>query len=192
MLCLIRNAQVFAPEALGTRDVLIAGEHIAQIAPAIDLPAATVTEIDAGGRWLLPGFVDPLSHPTGGGGEGGFGNRTGEMEAADFIRAGVTSPIGALGTDSITRSLDGLFGQVMKLRSVGLSAYMYSGSYRVPATTLTGDVARDLVLVEPVIGAGEVAGRTAKGPGSFMTALLDALYQITPDDIVAECKIIDG
>jgi beta-aspartyl-dipeptidase (metallo-type) len=157
MLILIRNAQVFAPESLGIRDVLIAGEHIAQVAPKIDLTATAVVELDAGGRWLLPGFVDPLTHPTGGGGEGGFGNRTSGIDAADFVRAGVTTPVGALGTDSIMRSLDELFGQVMKLRSRGLSAQMFSGSYRVPAITLTGDVARDLVLVEPVIGVGEVA-----------------------------------
>jgi hydroxyethylthiazole kinase len=40
--------------------------------------------------------------------------------------------------------------------------------------------------------AGELAGNTAKGPGSFMTAILDSLYQITSDDIVAGCKISDG
>ena len=37
--------------------------------------------------------------------------------------------------------------------------------------------------------AGELAGQTARGPGSFMTAILDALYQISPEDIVAGCKI---
>ena len=51
-------------------------------------------------------------------------------------------PVGALGTDSIARSLEVLFGQVMKLRAHGLSALMYSGSYRVPPDTLTGDIAR--------------------------------------------------
>jgi len=40
--------------------------------------------------------------------------------------------------------------------------------------------------------AGELAARTALGPGSFMTGILDALYQITPDDIVAGCKIVEG
>lgn len=40
--------------------------------------------------------------------------------------------------------------------------------------------------------AGEQAGANAKGPGSFMTAILDALYQISPDDIVAGCKISEG
>ena len=40
--------------------------------------------------------------------------------------------------------------------------------------------------------AGELAGKTAKGPGSFMTAILDALYQITPDDVVDGCRISEG
>lgn len=157
MLCLIRNAHVFTPDALGVRDVLVAGHRIAQVASSIDLAGTDVDVIDADGRWLIPGFVDPLTHPAGGGGEGGFGNRTRELETPEFIQAGVTTPVGALGTDSITRSLEELYGQVMKLRTQGLAARMFSGSYRVPATTLTGDVARDLVLVEPVIGVGEIA-----------------------------------
>jgi beta-aspartyl-dipeptidase (metallo-type) len=157
MLTLIRNAHVFSPHPLGVCDVLIAGNRIAQVEASIDLAGQGVEVLDAGGRWLLPGFVDSLTHPSGGGGEGGFGNRTRELKAEDFINAGVTSPVGALGTDSITRSLETLYGQVMKLRAGGLAAYMFSGSYRVPADTLTGDVARDLVLIEPVIGVGEVA-----------------------------------
>ena len=157
MLTLIRNAEVFAPEPLGRRDILLAGGRIAAVETGIRLDGDAVDTVDADGRWLLPGFVDPLTHPAGGGGEGGFANRTAELEAADFIAAGVTTPVGALGTDSIARSLEVLYGQVMKLRAGGLSACMYSGSYRVPAATLTGDVARDLLLVDPVIGIGETA-----------------------------------
>jgi beta-aspartyl-dipeptidase (metallo-type) len=50
-----------------------------------------------------------------------------------------------------------LYGKVMELRARGLAAFMLNGSYRLPAATLTGDVVRDLVLVEPLIGTGEVA-----------------------------------
>ena len=162
MLTLITNAEVFAPEPLGRRDLLLAGSQIAAIGEQLELDDArlgtgVVERIDADGSLLVPGFIDALCHPCGGGGEGGFGNRTGEMNAADFIRAGVTCPVGALGTDSITRSLDVLYGSVMQLRAAGLAAQMYTGAYRVPAPTLTGDVARDLALVEPVIGVGEVA-----------------------------------
>jgi beta-aspartyl-dipeptidase (metallo-type) len=40
-----------------------------------------------------------------------------KSNAADFIAAGVTSPVAALGTDSLGRSLDVLYGNVMGLRS---------------------------------------------------------------------------
>ncbi len=157
MLTLITNAQVYAPSPLGLQSVLVSGGRIARVDETIKLAGAELEVIDAEGRWLLPGFVDALTHPCGGGGEGGFGNRTGEISAAEFARAGVTCPIGALGTDSITRSLEVLYGCVMGLREQGIWAFMYTGAYRVPAPTLTGDIARDLTLVTPVIGVGEVA-----------------------------------
>lgn len=36
--------------------------------------------------------------------------------------------------------------------------------------------------------AGEQAGKTAQGPGSFQVALLDALYQLTPDALTAHTQ----
>ena len=157
MLTLIRNAEVFAPEPLGRRDVLLAGGTIAAVEPSIDLAGEALLEVDATGEWLLPGLVDALTHPAGGGGEGGFIHRTPEISASEFVRAGITTPVGALGTDAITRNLETLYGHIMHLRSLGLSARMYSGSYWLPAVTLCGSVTRDLLLVEPLIGVGEVA-----------------------------------
>ncbi len=40
--------------------------------------------------------------------------------------------------------------------------------------------------------AGERAGSAAKGPGTFMIAMLDALYQLTAEDIISGCRIIEG
>ena len=37
--------------------------------------------------------------------------------------------------------------------------------------------------------AGEIAARKAAAPGSFMIALIDALYTITPEDLLAGCRI---
>ena len=37
--------------------------------------------------------------------------------------------------------------------------------------------------------AGERAGENASAPGSFQTALLDALYRITPEELAAEARI---
>ena len=39
--------------------------------------------------------------------------------------------------------------------------------------------------------AGEVAAKNASAPGSFMIAMLDALYTITPEELLRECKFED-
>ncbi len=40
--------------------------------------------------------------------------------------------------------------------------------------------------------AGEKAARSAKGPGSFMVALIDALYTITPHELRAGARIVEA
>lgn len=164
-ITVIRGARLFTPEDRGEGDLVLAGGSVLALGPgaAAAFDGLDAERIDGGGRLLLPGLLDVLTHPCGGGGEGGFGNRTAELDAAAFIRAGVTLPVGALGTDSLGRSLEVLYGTVMGLRAAGLRACMYSGAYRVPAPTLTGDLARDLYLVEPVIGVGEVAVSDHRG-----------------------------
>jgi len=47
--------------------------------------------------------------------------------------------------------------KVKALRAEGVSAWMYSGAYQVPTPGITGDFARDIALIEEVIGVGEVA-----------------------------------
>ncbi|MFO7553594.1 MAG: hydroxyethylthiazole kinase [Desulfobacterales bacterium] len=39
--------------------------------------------------------------------------------------------------------------------------------------------------------AGEVAAKNASAPGSFMIAMLDALYTITPEELMRNCKFKD-
>jgi beta-aspartyl-dipeptidase (metallo-type) len=101
--------------------------------------------------------VDSLVHISGGGGEGGFATRTAPLAPEQALAGGVTTLIGALGTDDVTRSHADLLACCRALAAKGLSAYALTGSYRVPVQTLTGSVRDDLVLVPDLIGVGEVA-----------------------------------
>ncbi len=159
MMLLVRNAEVFAPEPLGRRDVLCAGGAIVAIEARIDLSSlpGAVKTVDAGGAALVPGFIDGHVHVAGGGGEAGFASRTPPLDPADAFRAGVTTVVGVLGTDGVTRSMEDLLARVYALREAGLSAWCLSGSYRVPPRTLTGDLMKDIMMIEALIGAGEIA-----------------------------------
>jgi len=159
MFELITNATVFAPEPLGIRQVLVCAGKIAYLGeqlPQLDeVLEVNVTDLD--GARLIPGFIDAHTHLTGGGGEAGPSTRVPPLALSQITRAGVTSVIGLLGTDDLTRTPQNLLSQVMGLREEGLSAWCYTGGYHVPVTTLTGSVRGDIVNLEPVIGVGEVA-----------------------------------
>jgi beta-aspartyl-dipeptidase (metallo-type) len=157
MLLIIKNAQIFAPEEMGTKDVLIGGKQILAIEDAIEGLDGYAQTVDAKGKIMVPGFVDSLVHVLGGGGEGGFTTRTPEVQLSHVIEAGVTTLVGALGTDSIGRNLAGLIGKVKELKAHGLNAYFYTGSYHLPIDTLTGSVQKDLIMLEECLGVGEVA-----------------------------------
>ncbi len=43
------------------------------------------------------------------------------------------------------------------LREESISAFVYTGSYRLPLATLTGSVQKDIMMIDPIIGVGEVA-----------------------------------
>ena len=73
MITIIRNAEVYAPEYLGKKDVLLLGSKIAAVDEHVSFNIngpVEVSEIDAGGKALIPGFIDSHSHIQGGGGEG--------------------------------------------------------------------------------------------------------------------------
>ncbi len=155
---LIKNAQVFAPQELGRKDILIAAGKIVAIENEISMDLADLVEvIDATGKLVTPGFVDSLVHITGGGGEGGYATRTPEMNVEEAFAGGATTVIGVLGTDAETRSLENLLAKAYGLEEQGLSVFCHTGSYHFPMVTVSGSVKRDIMLIEKFIGVGEVA-----------------------------------
>lgn len=153
MFLLLKNANVFAPKPMGINDILICDEKIVAIAPdlVVSVPAVLRT-IDLGGKVTVPGFIDGHVHLIGGGGEGGFATRTPEVAVGKLIEAGITSVCGLLGTDAATRHIASLYAKAKALRTEGISAWFFTGGYRVPSPTLTGNIGDDVTFLDACIG----------------------------------------
>ena len=78
---------------------------------------------------VTPGLIDLHVHLLGGGGEGGPRTRTPEITLSKISRAGVTTVVGCLGTDDVSRRPETLLAKAMQLEEEGISTYIYCGSY---------------------------------------------------------------
>jgi beta-aspartyl-dipeptidase (metallo-type) len=159
LFLLVENAEVYAPDILGRQDILVAGEKIVwigrQLTAKNTLPGLKTID---GSRYLaVPGFVDNHIHIAGGGGEGSFRTRTPEVSLTDLTSAGITSVIGVIGTDCVTRHTSSLVAKAKSLEEEGISAWALLGSYQLPIRTFTGHIQDDIVLIDKLIGVGEVA-----------------------------------
>jgi beta-aspartyl-dipeptidase (metallo-type) len=184
MLTSIERGKVFGPEKLGTKSVLIVGARISSIGD-VDTDALRKSGIElcilsAEDCFVVPGFIDPHAHLIGAGGEQGFASRLPEMSYESILRAGITTIVGCLGTDSVTRTLRALLGKVREFEARGLTAFLYTGAFQVPTSTLTGDILNDLVLIDKIVGIGEVAiadARSSQPTAHEMARLAATGYQ---------------
>ena len=149
---LIKNADVYAPEHIGTRDIFIAGGKIVAMAEKLDVTLPDLEVIDAAGYIVAPGLVDQHIHITGGGGEGGWHSRCPELVFSELVKAGVTTFLGVSGTDSMTRSVENLLAKVRGLKNEGASGWMWTSNYAYPVTTITKDVRTDMLAIPEVLG----------------------------------------
>ncbi|CAM3713107.1 beta-aspartyl-peptidase [Alicyclobacillus pomorum] len=158
-LTLIQHANIYAPQPLGVRDVLLGGGQILAVGEDLsfhgNIPNLDI--VDGKGLYLFPGLIDQHVHMSGGGGEGGFHYRTPEISLSHITTAGVTTLVGVLGTDGITRSTRELLAKANGLDFEGVTTYIYCGAYQVPTRTITGTPRSDIVLIDKVIGVGEIA-----------------------------------
>lgn len=158
MFKLIKNVDVYQPRPIGKMDILLCNDKIIKIAESIAPPPGfEVEDYDGNGLIAVPGFVDQHVHISGGGGEGGPATRTPDIRISELTTAGITTVVGLLGTDGVTRSLEALLSKAKALEEEGLTTYIYSGCYTLPFKTLTGSVQSDLILIDKVIGVGEIA-----------------------------------
>lgn len=180
---LLLNADVYAPEHLGHRHILAgAGQILWMGTERPSFPGYLgVEEVDLAGRQVIPGLVDGHCHVTGGGGEAGPASKVPAPLAESYRKAGVTTVVGVLGTDDVTRSTAELVAGVRALRAQGINAWCHTGGYHLPLTTLTGSVRSDIVNIDCIIGVGEVAISDHRSS----QPTLDELLRIASDAHVA-------
>jgi beta-aspartyl-dipeptidase (metallo-type) len=159
-LSVMRNAHVFAPEDLGVRDILIAGEKVVALEAGLDLGQLRVTEIDAAGQRVVPGMVDGHVHVVGGGGNEGYASRIPELWVGELASAGITTVVAPPGLDMVGKSLEGILAKTYALQSEGVTAYMMVGGFQRPFRTFTGSMLRDIFTIEKILGIKIALGET--------------------------------
>jgi beta-aspartyl-dipeptidase (metallo-type) len=152
MLKLLKNCTVFAPNALGKKDLVIGGGKILAIADSIEAHSAFTTVWDAQGKICTPGLIDQHVHIIGAGGKHGFASMTPEINLSEFIACGSTTVVGLLGTDASTRSVKTLYAKTKSLDQEGITAYMFTSYFGIDPITLTGSIQDDMILIDKVIG----------------------------------------
>ncbi len=161
MFILIENGELYCPEPKGRGSVLIANQLIEKVGDvdrrALDALGVEYEVIDADGCVVAPGLLDPHQHLLGGSGEGSLALQSPMLFLHEIVPAGITSVVGTLGVDTTMKTISGLLARVKALAEEGLEAWMWTGGYNVPPTTVMGSVREDLMYVDEVVGAGEVA-----------------------------------
>lgn len=178
MIKLLKNANIYAPEPLGVKDILIVDETICRIADKIEgyegLP--DVETFDLEGKTVVPGYIDMHVHITGGGGEQGPASRVPESQLSIFTTNGITTVVGLLGTDGITRSIENLVAKARALNDEGMTAYTLTSAYGYPPVTMTGSVEKDIMMITPMIGVKVAVSdhRSSNPTGDDLLALATA------------------
>ena len=83
---------------------------------------------------------------------------------AEMLSAGLTTVVGVLGTDTVTRTPVDLLATVNGINTSPMTAMFYTGGYDgLDIPTVTGSVKRDISLIPGCIGVGEVAMSDFRG-----------------------------
>jgi beta-aspartyl-dipeptidase (metallo-type) len=158
VLKLLKNIECFTPDYQGYKDIVILKDIIYKISEPGSLINLNPDEIyDCKNLLAFPGIIDGHVHIIGGGGENGPCSRLNEISFEEIILSGITTLVGLLGADKKTKSLVSLYAKAKALQKQGITTFMFSGSYEYPPITLTGDITNDMVLIDKVIGVGEIA-----------------------------------
>lgn len=179
MIKIIKNIKVYSPKYLGIKDVVISSNKIEGIYDNLNIPDnfINIKIIDGTNKILFPGFIDNHVHINGAGGEGGFRMRTPELKLTDLTMAGVTTVIGCIGTDGVCRDMASLLAKAKSLEEEGITTYCYTGSYEIPVKTLTDSIKKDIMLIDKIIGIGEIAISDTRSSQATYDELVQSIAQ---------------
>ena len=162
MFKIVKNGRVYAPKDVGTKDIFVVNDTIISVDSDINIQSGNIpVEVyDASDMMVLPGIIDPHIHLIGAGGSGGLNSITKEISAQKIIEAGITTVVGCLGFDRLSKNLQTLLIKTKALEELGLTSFMISGSFNSPSLTITGSVEEDLVFIDKIIGVKLALGET--------------------------------
>lgn len=170
----LRVEDLWSPDALGRRDIVIQGGRILAVLPdATDLlrsfggPAPRELRAER----AVPGLVDQHMHLLGGGDGDGPPGRMPEMRAADLFAGGVTTVGTLLGTDTRFKTLKSLLNKAEGEAAAGLSCVVYTGGMGAAPPSVLEDHFTDIALFERIVGA--------------KAAIADPLYDAHPEMLAA-------
>ncbi|HSB69134.1 MAG TPA: amidohydrolase family protein [Candidatus Methylomirabilis sp.] len=151
---LLRGGHIFDPMDRGVADLLILEGRIAAIGATLPVPQGVGEGevLSLAGRVILPGLIDGHIHVMGASGTGGPTTRTTDLQIERITGAGVTTVVSPLGADSLSRTIPALLARAAALTLEGITAYCYTGGWRYPVPTLTGDPQSDVAFIDRVVG----------------------------------------
>ena len=185
-MLLVKNANVFAPEALGRKDLLLGGGKILAIEDKIE-PNSLFEVWDAQGKTVTPGLIDQHIHIIGAGGKHGFSSMTPEIPMTDLVSCGTTTVVGLLGTDGSTRGIKTLYAKCKSLDLEGISAYMFTGYFGLEPMHITNNVQDEMIFIDKVLGC-KIAISDERSSFPSDVELLRLLRQVRVGGMIAKKK----
>jgi beta-aspartyl-dipeptidase (metallo-type) len=185
-MLLIKNAKVYSPEFIGTKDILTGGGKILAIKDKI--PSSVLfDEWDAQGKITTPGIIDQHIHIIGAGGKHGFSSITPEIMVDGLASCGTTTVVGLLGTDGSTKGVKPLYAKCKALDQEGITAYMFTGYFGLDPMHITNNVQDEMIFIDKVIGC-KIAIADVRSSYPTDLELLRILRQVRVGGLIAKKK----
>lgn len=176
MLTLLKSGEVYTPRPLGLCDILMAGNRIIAMEKELRAPKEfPVNLVNCSGYKVFPGLVDPVFYPCDNSDTDNPDTLLPAKISGSAFRAGITSAIGSLGWNDITREPGTLLRKVQILRTNGLQCHAYTGGFSGQSSVLLKNSAADLAYVSDYVATG-IIGVTDHRAGRLSAEMLSSFH----------------